>query len=60
MEALQEVADEEVGVIVAFDQIFDAVENDLLSQEYLGGRHDLDQHRHHGLRCGHRGGLCLA
>jgi len=36
MEALQELADEEVGVIVSFDQIFDAVENDLLSQEYLG------------------------
>jgi len=36
MEALQEVGDEELGVIVSFDQIFDAVENDLLSQEYLG------------------------
>lgn len=36
MESLQEVADEEVGTIVSFDQIFDAVENDLLSQEYLG------------------------
>ncbi|MHB0980214.1 MAG: BREX system P-loop protein BrxC [Thermoleophilia bacterium] len=36
MEALQDVADEEVGVIVSFDQAFDAVENDLLSQEYLG------------------------
>ena len=36
MEALQKVADEEIGVIVSFDQIFDAVENDLLSQEYLG------------------------
>ena len=36
MEALQSVADEDVGVIVAFDEIFDAVENDLLSQEYLG------------------------
>ena len=36
METLQEVADESVGVIVSFDQIFDAVENDLLSQEYLG------------------------
>ena len=36
MEALQELADEPVGVIVSFDQIFDAVENDLLSQEYLG------------------------
>ena len=36
MEALQNVADEELGVIVSFDQVFDAVENDLLSQEYLG------------------------
>lgn len=36
MESLQEVVDEEVGTIVSFDQIFDAVENDLLSQEYLG------------------------
>lgn len=36
MEALQRLADEEVGVVVSFDQIFDAVENDLLSQEYLG------------------------
>lgn len=36
MEALQEIADENVGTIVSFDQIFDAVENDLLSQEYLG------------------------
>ena len=36
MEALQNVADKELGVIVSFDQVFDAVENDLLSQEYLG------------------------
>ena len=36
METLQEVADEDVGAIVSFDQIFDAVEKDLLSQEYLG------------------------
>jgi len=36
MDALQEVADEDVGVVVSFDQVFDAVENDLLSQEYLG------------------------
>ncbi|MCI0628306.1 MAG: BREX system P-loop protein BrxC, partial [Acidobacteria bacterium] len=36
MEALQEVADDELGGIVSFDMIFDAVENDLLSQEYLG------------------------
>jgi len=36
MEALQDLADEPVGVIVSFDQVFDAVQNDLLSQEYLG------------------------
>ena len=36
MEALQDLADEEIGVVVSFDQIFDAVGNDLLSQEYLG------------------------
>ena len=36
METLQDIANEDVGVIVGFDQIFDAVENDLLSQEYLG------------------------
>lgn len=36
MESLQEVADEPVGTIVSFDQIFDAVESDLLSQQYLG------------------------
>ena len=36
METLQDIADEDVGVMVGFDQIFDAVENDLLSQEYLG------------------------
>jgi hypothetical protein len=36
MEALQDLADEDVGVVVSFDQIFDAVQNDLLSQEYLG------------------------
>ena len=36
MEALQDVADETVGVIVSFDQIFDAVENDLLSQGVSG------------------------
>jgi hypothetical protein len=36
MEALQEVADDALGSIVSFDMIFDAVENDLLSQEYLG------------------------
>jgi hypothetical protein len=36
MEALQDLADKPLGVIVSFDQVFDAVENDLLSQEYLG------------------------
>jgi len=36
MEALREVADDELGTIVSFDRVFDAVENDLLSQEYLG------------------------
>ena len=36
MEALQDVADTELGVVVSFDQVFDAVEDDLLSQEYLG------------------------
>lgn len=36
METLQDLADEELGVIASFDQVFDAVENDLLSQEYLG------------------------
>ncbi|MBM3300420.1 MAG: hypothetical protein FJY85_10735, partial [Deltaproteobacteria bacterium] len=36
MEALQDLSDEQIGVLVSFDQVFDAVENDLLSQEYLG------------------------
>jgi hypothetical protein len=36
MEALQDLASEPLGVLVSFDQVFDAVENDLLSQEYLG------------------------
>ena len=36
METLQDLADEELGIIASFDQMFDAVENDLLSQEYLG------------------------
>lgn len=48
MEALQEVADETLGVVVSFDQVFDAVEDDLLSQEYLGASgvraiHDSDE-----------------
>jgi hypothetical protein len=36
MESLHEIADKDVGALVSFDQVFDAVENDLLSQEYLG------------------------
>lgn len=36
METLHEIADKDVGVLVSLDQVFDAVENDLLSQEYLG------------------------
>jgi hypothetical protein len=36
METLQDLVDEELGVVVSFDRVFDAVENDLLSQEYLG------------------------
>ena len=36
METLQKVADEQIGVIASFDQVFDAVANDLISQEYLG------------------------
>lgn len=36
MGALQDVADEQLGSVVSFDMIFDAVENDLLAQEYLG------------------------
>ena len=35
MEAFQDLAEKPI-VIARFDQIFDAVENDLLSQEYLG------------------------
>lgn len=36
MEALQDLSDEQIGVLVSFDQVFDAVEHDLLSPEYLG------------------------
>ena len=36
METLQDIGDEPLGVVASFDQVFDAVENDLLSQEYLG------------------------
>lgn len=48
METIQDLADEDLGVIASFDQVFDAVENDLLSQEYLGASgiraiHESDQ-----------------
>ncbi len=36
MESIQDLGDEALGVVASFDQVFDAVENDLLSQEYLG------------------------
>ncbi len=36
METLQDLGDNQLGVVASFDQVFDAVENDLLSQEYLG------------------------
>lgn len=36
MESLQKLGGEPVGRIATFDQIFDALENDLYSQEYLG------------------------
>lgn len=36
METLQKLADQEIGVVASLDQIFDAVANDLISQEYLG------------------------
>ena len=36
MDAVQGLADKEIGVVVSFDGVFDAVEDDLLSQEYLG------------------------
>jgi hypothetical protein len=36
MDVLRSVAHDSVGTLVSFDQVFDAVENDLLSQEYLG------------------------
>ena len=36
METLQDLGDEQLGVLASLDQVFDAVENDLLSQEYLG------------------------
>ena len=35
-EVLTRLAGEEVGVLASFDQVFDAVEKDLYSQEYLG------------------------
>ncbi len=36
MESLQKLADCEVPAIASFDLVFDALENDLYSQEYLG------------------------
>lgn len=36
MESLQKLAPLPVGRLATFDQVFDALENDLLSQEYLG------------------------
>ena len=36
MEALQKLGSQQVGTLASFDQVFDALENDLLSQEYLG------------------------
>ncbi|HEY2289827.1 MAG TPA: BREX system P-loop protein BrxC [Thermoanaerobaculia bacterium] len=44
MEVLQEMADRELGALVSFDQIFDAVENDLLSQAFLGASGVRDIH----------------
>ncbi len=48
METIQDLADENLGVIASFNQVFDSVENDLLSQEYLGASgiraiHEADQ-----------------
>jgi len=36
MESLQKLAPLSVGRLATFDQVFDALQNDLLSQEYLG------------------------
>jgi hypothetical protein len=36
MEALQKLGTQPVGQLASFDQVFDALENDLYSQEYLG------------------------
>jgi hypothetical protein len=36
MDVLQAIADDDLGTLVSFDQVFDAIEQDLLSQEYLG------------------------
>ena len=36
MEALQKLGGQDLGTIASFDLVFDALENDLLSQEYLG------------------------
>ena len=36
MESVQSLADKELGAVASLDMFFDALENDLLSQEYLG------------------------
>ncbi|MCX6877105.1 MAG: BREX system P-loop protein BrxC [Verrucomicrobia bacterium] len=36
METLQKLASNQIPTIASFDQVFDALENDLYSQEYLG------------------------
>ena len=36
MDSVQSLADQEVGAVASLDMFFDALENDLLSQEYLG------------------------
>lgn len=36
MESLQKLASKEIPTIASFDHVFDALENDLYSQEYLG------------------------
>jgi hypothetical protein len=35
-EVARDLADREIGVLASFDQVFDAIERDLYSQEYLG------------------------
>ena len=36
MESLQKLASDEIPALASFDRVFDALENDLYSQEYLG------------------------